>query len=380
MNYPIWCKRSFSYLWVVVNGKRFKILASVASITTLILILNCGGSGGGTQPSNGALEVELVLGGLDFPVTLACTSDGRIFFNELRTGNIRIIREGVLFPTPFATVPVSINGENGLIGLAFHPRFDSNGFVYVFHTHPHPRRNRVLRFTDLNNLGTQETVIIDDLPAADIHIGGNLGFGPDGKLYVTIGDVSNPANSQSLDSLAGKILRYNPDGTIPADNPFLDSPIFALGLRNSFDFTFHPATGVIYATENGPNCDDEINRIIAGGNYGWRPNYPCGDTDTEFISPIIRFSPPIVPTGITFYTGDQYPEFLNDLFFVYFDGGTEGKIKRIELTGENLDQAGSISSFLVEGELGGLLDVITCPDGNLYFSSADSIFRVVKKP
>ncbi|HWP93696.1 MAG TPA: PQQ-dependent sugar dehydrogenase [Thermodesulfobacteriota bacterium] len=274
MSYPMWCKGSFSYLWVVVNGKRFKILASIASITTLILILNCGRSGGGTPPSNGALEVELVLGGLDFPVTLACASDGRIFFNELRTGNIRIIRDGVLLPTPFAAVPVSINGENGLIGLAFHPQFDRNGLVYVFHTHPQPRRNRVLRFTDLNNLGTQETVIIDDLPAADIHIGGNVGFGPDGKLYVTIGDVSNPANSQSLDSLAGKILRYNPDGTIPADNPFLDSPIFALGLRNSFDFTFHPATGVIYATENGPNCDDEINRIIAGGNYGWRPNYP----------------------------------------------------------------------------------------------------------
>ena len=378
MSYPIWCKSPFLYLCGEMYGKSFKILAFIANITILTLILNCGGSGGGSESANGALEVELVLDGLDFPVTLACTSDGRIFFNELQTGNIRIIREGVLLPTPFATVPVSINGENGLIGLAFDLQFESNGFMYVFHTHPHPRRNRVVRFTDSDNLGTEETVIIDDLAAADINIGGNIGFGPDGKLYMTIGDVSNPANSQSLDSLAGKILRFNPDGTIPADNPFPDSPIFALGLRNSFDFTFHPATGVIYATENGPNCDDEINKIVAGGNYGWRPNYPCGDTDPEFIGPIISFSPPIVPTGITFYTGDQYPEFINDLFFVYFDRGTEGRIQRIELTGENLDQVGSISTFFMENEFGGLLDIITCPDGNLYFSSVDSILRVVK--
>lgn len=361
-------------------SKSLVILSFLLGIFSLVLLVNC--SGGDERPaespSNG-LDIEVVADGLSFPVTIACTLDSRIFFNELQTGKIRIIQNGTLLPTPFATVAVSTNGENGLIGLAFDPDYESNGFVYIFHTHPNPYRNRVVRFTDIDNIGVQETVIIDNLPASNIHIGGNIGFGPDGKLYVSLGDVSNPANSQSLENPAGKILRYNPDGSTPTDNLFRGSPIFAWGLRNSFDLAFHPITGVIYATENGPNCDDEINRIIEGDNYGWRPSYPCGDKDTRFIGPIVRFSRTIVPTGITFYTGDQYTEFSNDLFFVNFDRGSEGRIQRIDLSGENLDQIGSIDTFLVDDEFGGLLDIITCSDGNLYFSNANSIMRIIKR-
>lgn len=362
-------------------SRTLAILPFLLGIFSLVLLLNCSGGDERTaeSPSNG-LDVEMVADGLSFPVTIACTLNGRIFFNELQTGNIRIIQNGTPLPTPFATVAVSANGENGLIGLAFDPDYENNRFVYIFHTHPNPLRNRIVRFTDVNNIGTDETVIIDNLPAARIHIGGNIGFGPDGKLYVTIGDVSNPANSQSLGNPAGKILRYNRNGSIPADNPFPGSPIFALGLRNSFDFTFHPITGIIYATENGPDCDDELNRIIEGGNYGCRPAYSCGDEDPRFIGPIVRFSRTIVPTGITFYTGDQYTEFSNDLFFVNFDnGGSQGRIQRIDLSGENLDQIGSIDTFLVDDEFGGLLDIITCSDGNLYFSNSASIMRIIRR-
>jgi len=360
-------------------GRNPRFLSILLSLCTLISLNSCGSGGEGTTqfPSNG-LEVELVADGLDFPVTLVCAQDGRIFFNELQTGKIRIIQGGILLSRAFATVLVSTEGENGLIGLALDPDFEVNGFVYIYHTHPNPLRNRVVRFTDENNVGTEETVIVDNLPSATNHVGGNIGFGPDGKLYVSLGDVLNPSNSQSLNNPAGKILRYNRDGSLPGDNPFSGSPIFALGLRNSFDFAFHPVTGVIYATENGPNCDDEINRIVPRGNYGWRPDYPCGDSDPRFISPIVRFTESIAPTGIAFYSGGQYPEFRNDLFFVNFDRGTEGKIQRIELSGENLDQLGSISTFLVDSEFGGLLDIITCSDGNLYFSNSNSIARIVK--
>jgi glucose/arabinose dehydrogenase len=187
------------------------------------------------------------------------------------------------------------------------------------------------------------------------------------------------SHAQTRSTLAGKILRYNPDGSIPGDNPFPNSPIFALGLRNSFDFTFHPTTGIIYATENGPDGDDKINRIVAGGNYGWRPGYPCGDMSLISIAPIVRFTPTIAPTGITFYTGDQYPEYRGDLFFVDFN---LGNIWRLRLTGENLDRVDTLEVFLdgsPNRRFGALPDIVTGPDGNLYFSSFNATPRIVKR-
>lgn len=240
--------------------------------------------------------METFLANLNFPVTMAFAPDGRLFFNELNTGQVRVVVNGVLQSQPFATLPVATAGERGLIGLAFDPQFASNGFVYVMHSDPSGVQ-RVVRFNDMNNMGVNPTVIVNNLPSANNHNGGNIGFGFDARLYITIGDSTNPANSQDSSSLAGKILRYNSDGTIPP-NPFgAGNPAFNLGLRNSFDFTFHPQTGTIYASENGPSCDDEINRVLAGGNYGWRPNYPCGDMDAAFNTapPVTRFNPVIAP-------------------------------------------------------------------------------------
>jgi cysteine-rich repeat protein len=324
------------------------------------------------------LEVEVVIGNLNSPVAIAFPSDGsdRIFYNELDTGNVRVIENGQLLATPFATVPISTDGERGLIGLAFDPDYAINGFVYIWHTNLSPLVNRVVRFTDVNNIGTNQTIVINNLPVGSVHNGGNIAFGADGKLYVSQGDVGNAANSQDTTATnrAGKILRYNKDGTIPSDNPLgSTNPIFAYGLRNSFDLTTHPVTDVVYASENGPDCDDEINKIMPGGNYGWRSSYPCGDTNPLFIQPIVRFTPTIAPTGITFYTGNQYPEFQNDLFFVDFN---EGRIRRIELAGANLDQVGVMEIFL-DGGFGALLDIVDGPDGNLYFTNFNSIMRIV---
>ena len=232
---------------------------------------------------------------------MAFAPDGRLFFNELDTGNVRVIENGVLLSQPFANLPVAIAGERGLIGLAFDPQFTSNGFVYVLYSDISGVQ-RVAQFNDFNSVGMNRLFIVDDLPSTSNHNGGNIGFGQNGQLYITLGDSTDPANSQNENSLAGKILRYNSDGSIPSDNPFgVGNPAFNLGLRNSFDFAFHLQTGTIYASENGPNCDDELNRIIAGGNYGWRPDQPCGDTDPTFIAPLMRFNPVIAPTGVTFY-------------------------------------------------------------------------------
>lgn len=365
----------------VRHAARYRHLAlRRALFCALLLLPACAGGDGtatGTNPSPPVapvpFRVEMFLSGLNFPVVMAFAPDGRLFFNELRTGRVRVVQNGVLAPQPFVTLTVATSGERGLLGIAMDPNFPINRRVYVLYSDP-AGIQRVLRFTEANGIGTEPAVIVDNLPSASIHNGGNIAFGRDGHLYVTIGDSTNPANSQNMDSRAGKILRFNPDGSVPADNPFGPArPAFNLGLRNSFDFTFHPATGVIYASENGPNCDDEINRITAGGNYGWRPNYPCGDADPAFVAPLTRFNPGIAPTGITFYTAGVFPQFRDSLFLVDF---ITGRVRRFAVNENNQGQI-TQSEIVVDGGFGQLLDIVQGPDGFLYFSSTTAILRIV---
>jgi glucose/arabinose dehydrogenase len=349
------------------------------AILALLCALKLAGCGSGSvvinPPPDGptSFRTELFLGGLSTPVTLAFAPDGRLFFNELDTGRVRIIQNGLLLAQPFVDLAVDTNGERGLLGLALHPQFATNGFVYVLYSDP-AGVHRVLRFTEVNGVGANQTVIVDNLPSNTVHNGGNIRFGPDGRLYITMGDSGVPANSQDPNSRAGKILRYNADGTVPADNPFgLSNPAFNLGLRNSFDFTFHPTAGTIYASENGPACDDEINRIMSGGNYGWRPGQPCGDTDPAFVQPLTRFNPVIAPTGITFYTSSVLPAFQGSLFMVDF---IEGRVRRFVVNEANQGQI-TQSEVVVNGGFGALFDIVQGPDGFLYFSTSDSIRRIV---
>jgi glucose/arabinose dehydrogenase len=341
------------------------------------------GSGGPTVPTPAvAIRTETVVSNASFPVSLVFAPDGRLFYTELQTGNVRIVQNPTtanpqLLVTPFVTVPVATTGEQGLLGLALDPSFAQNRFVYIYHTHPNPLRNRVVRFTEANNVGSNETTIVDNLPVNSNHNGGRLAFGADGLLYVTVGDAGDAANAQSAASRAGKLLRFNRDGTIPAGNPTAGNALFALGLRNPFGVAFHPTAGTPYVSDNGPNCDDELNRIVAGGNYGWRPNYPCGDNDPQFRAPIQRFNPPIAPTGMTFYTGSVFPEWAtHHLFLTNFVDGTLRRFVVDEA------QAGMVleQQTLINGAFGALLDVKQGPDGNLYVAAETSIIRIVRGP
>ncbi len=332
-------------------------------------------------------RVETFVAQASFPVTIAFAPDGRLFYNELTTGNIRVVSNGQLLAQPFATLPVSTSGEQGLIGLAPDPSFSQNRFVYIYYTDRNALVGRVVRFTDQNNSGIDQRTVIDNLPFAQIHNGGNIGFGKDGRFYLTMGENGDPANSQSLTNangtpnLRGKILRYSidangvatPAGTVPGAP---SSPLFALGLRNSFDFTFHPAAGTVYASENGPNCDDEVNRITSQGNYGWRPDYPCADRDPQFVQPLVRFTPTIAPTGIMFYTGNLFTQWPGHLFLVAFN---DGQIRRYVV---DESQNGKItnSETVLTDPSGSLLDIVTGPDGNIYFSTRTSIRRIVRGP
>ncbi|MCC6343819.1 MAG: PQQ-dependent sugar dehydrogenase [Bryobacterales bacterium] len=210
---------------------------------------------------------------------MAFAPDGRLFVCE-QGGKLRVVKNGRLLSTPFLTVPVDSDGERGLLGVAFDPNFSSNNYVYVYYTATTtPRHNQVSRFTangDEALPGSEQTILtLNDLSGATNHNGGAIHFGPDGKLYIAVGENANRANSQNLTNLLGKILRINADGTIPQGNPFanqtsgINQAIWAIGLRNPFTFAFQPGTGRMFINDVGENTWEEINDGIAGSNYGW---------------------------------------------------------------------------------------------------------------
>ena len=326
-------------------------------------------------PTSQLAEAErtVYLANADFAVDLEFAPDGRLFYNELRTGQIRIVAGGQLQEQPFATLEVvrlESYSEHGLLGLALDPDFARNHYVYAFHSVPdgsgNPLKQRVVRFTEVNGRGTEITVILDDLPVGPncCHNGGRLAFGPDGKLYVSLGDAQNPDSAQDTSALNGKILRINRDGSVPADNPIAGSPVWAWGLRNVFGLGFGP-DGTLYATENGPQGFDEVNRIVRGGNYGWPVVMGIGG-DPRFTDPL--YSAPefrVAPTGITVYTGDDLPDLVGRVLFCRFN--PPGTMFIGSLAGEGLE--------IEETEQPCSLDVTTGPDGALYFSDTNTIYR-----
>lgn len=320
-------------------------------------------------PAN--LEVVKVLGDLNFPVAMAVAPDRRIFFNELRTGRTRVIQDGALLPDAFSELPVSIEGEQGLLGLALHPDFPRDPWIYLYHTYRDEGgavHNRLVAVRADGNRGVELRVILEPLPASTNHDAGILAFGPDGKLYASVGDAGQPAQAQDPTALNGKILRLNPDGSIPADNPVPGSPVYALGLRNPFGMAFAP-DGRLYATENGPSLD-EVNIITPGGNYGW-PNVTGNSSMPQFLNPILTYSPSIAPTGIAFYTGGLLREDLRGAAF--FGSWVGRQIRRIVANPATGAFGDSVDFTAPEG----ILDVDMTIDGNLYFTTPTAIFRVV---
>ena len=215
--------------------------------------------------------------GLSQPVTFAQAPDGRIFVCE-KGGRLRVIKNGVLLPTPFHQFTVDNTGERGLIGVAFHPDFASNGYVYAHYTATTPTtHNRISRLVANGDVSTGAETAIVDLPTLSniIHNAGAIHFGPDGKLYAAVGDNGGGIVAQNLALVWGKMLRFNDDGTIPTDNPFYSSQtglaraVWAYGLRNPFTFAFQPGTGRMHINDVGESNWEEIDRGTAGANYGW---------------------------------------------------------------------------------------------------------------
>jgi len=313
-------------------------------------------------------RVEIVASDLHIVWSLVFAPDGRLFFTE-RPGRVRIIQNGQLLNTPALTLTdVFTQSEAGLLGMALHPEFTRNGLIYLVYTATVPGAspvNRLARFREANNTLAQGVVLLDGIRGNTIHDGSRLRFGPDGKLYMTMGDAAVPSLSQDLASYNGKILRLNDDGTTPRDNPFA-SPVYSYGHRNPQGIDWHPVSGDLWGTEHGQIGNDEINVIEARHNYGW-PSIEGSATAPGMDTPILFFTPAIAPSGASFYTGSVFPTFRHN-FFVGALGGLH--LLRVRL--DPADPRRVIGQErLLEGRFGRIRDVVTGPDGALYLSTSN---------
>lgn len=262
-------------------------------------------------PAAAQIEPRVVVRA-EFPAGIAFDSNGTMFITE-RAGRILAIEDRTRV---VASIPTTTSGEAGLLGLAVSP---DDRFVYAFATAADGGSNIVYR---VPTAGGDPEIVVEGLPAGGYHNGGGVAFGRDGMLYVSNGETHETSRPQDPGQLGGKVYRYTPDGDVPPDNPFGDSPAYAIGYRNPFGLAIDPISGNPFVTENGPESHDEIDRIVAGGNGGWPiTSGPADGTDTsslrgDYQDPIVDYEQIIVPTGITFADpANADAQVAGDLFF-----------------------------------------------------------------
>ena len=324
------------------------------------------------------------------PTAMAFAPDGRLFVC-LQSGQLRVIKNGSLLSAPFASLTVDSSGERGLLGIAFDPNFATNHYLYVYYTvATSPIHNRVSRFTAAGDTAVpgSEAIILelDNLSSATNHNGGAIHFGPDGKLYIGVGENANGANSQTLSNLLGKILRINADGTIPTDNPFYNTApgnnraIWALGLRNPFTFAFRPGTTRLFINDVGQSTWEEINDGIAGSNYGW-PATEGPTSNPAFRSPIYFYGHGTSDTtGCAIVGGAFYnppvPQFPSSYIGKYFFADLcSGWIRVFD------PSTGTATGFATG--ISNPVDLHVGPEGALYYlaqGSGGQVFRVTALP
>jgi len=355
-----------------------------------VIILSAVKTNAATLPTN--FTETQIASGLTNPTAMAFAPDGRLFVCQ-QGGQLRVVKNGALLATPFVSLTVDSAGERGLLGVAFDPNFTTNNFVYVYYTATTPTiHNRVSRFTANGDVAAagSEVIIFDlnNLSGATNHNGGAIHFGPDGKLYIAVGENANSANAQTLSNLLGKILRINPDGTIPGDNPttfqgIVGSPsgnnraIWSLGLRNPYTFTFQPGTGRMFINDVGQNTFEEINDGIAGSNYGWATcEGACVPPNANFRDPLFQYGHGISATTGCAITGGAFynpatvnfpSDYVGKYFYAEF---CSGWIRRFD------PSTGTATSFATG--ISNPVDLIVTADGSLYYLArgAGAVFRV----
>ena len=305
---------------------------------------------------------------------MAFTSPTRLLVTE-RPGRVRVVSNGRLEVKPLAVLTdVEARSESGLMGIALAPDYATSRLLYLSYAYDSPDgpRVRIVRFRDDGDRLSDRTLILEGIPAAQYHAGCRLRFGPDGKLYVTTGDATTGKIAQDLRSLGGKTLRLNPDGSIPADNPFPGSPVFSLGHRNSQGLDWDPRSGLQFQTEHGPSGfdgpggGDEVNIVEAGKNYGW-PLVHHRESREGLVSPLLEYTPAVAPAGGSFCGCALLPSFQGDFFFATLRGE---RLMRVRLDPKYPRRVAQTEA-LFSGVFGRLRDVVPGPDGALYVATSN---------
>jgi glucose/arabinose dehydrogenase len=354
----------------------------IAAALLPLLVAGLVGTTAGSAIAATGVRAVRVAGNLASPVGFTFTPGGRLVYLERNTGWLRFRNLQTRADNRIHRISnVNSAGERGALGVAVHPNWPNQPFVYAFVTRNTTAglRNQVLRIKVENGRGVAVRRILSaGAGPATNHNGGRILFGPDRKLYVVIGDNADPSNSQDRSSnLRGKILRVNPDGSVPAGNPF-GTRIWAYGIRNSIGLAFDPRNDRLWESENGPSCNDEVNRIVKGGNHGWGPSQSCPNTNNSGPTPRIRpkhtFVSPVGLTGLAFcsacglgagFGGDLLVGAVND-----------GRIRRFDL---NPTRSGfDAGPLLVLDRPGPVLSLEVGPNGRIYFSDFEAIYRLAQ--
>jgi aldose sugar dehydrogenase len=365
----------------------FRTLLRGACRTALVGILGatalsaCG-------PAPPPVTLERVVPNLETPVSFTIDPNNvAIWYAERYTGEIRTRNLLNGNDVLVWTVPNLITlGEQGLFGVALHPNFPATRTIYTYanRTVSGSPKNQVLRI-DLNSsfVGTASSVIFEEAGGpGDQHVGGRLETGPDGMLYLSIGDHERISNSQTLSNTAGKVLRMTPTGATPADNPIAGSKIWAFGIRNSFGFDFDPANGGLWLTDNGPTCNDEVNRIVRGGNFAWGVEQTCSTPpdpplNTNQSGPAPRqlpkknYAATIGITGAAFCENCGIQDANGKLLV---GAANNGHIRLLSLSA---DRQSVTSDILLKDHNESILSMETRPGQPVYFSTFNAIWRIV---
>ncbi len=358
---------------------------------TLLVAVGCAPAArsvpsGPAHPGRSPIVGEWVIRDVEQPVSFDFDPRGRIWFVEKGIGDVRIFDPRTGRSHRFFQVSDLVTDiEQGLDGIALDPGFPQQPYVYLFATRlvRGTLKDQILRVT-AGTGGSRPVEVIYSSAASPLHqhSGGRLVFGPDGMLYVVVGDATDPADAQDLGSTRGKILRLTPEGEAAPGNPF-GSRVWAYGIRNSFGMAFDPVTGTLWETENGPECNDELNRIVRGRNYGWGPAADCGsatppsDTNRDGPNPVMPlrwFTPTIAPTGVAFCEDCGLgPHSVNSLFFGTFN---TGELWRAELSSDRT-RVRRCEAVATLGDL--VLSLEVGPDGAIYYSTYLGIRLLVRK-